>query len=98
MQTVIFLQLPKSEDLLHWKLIFTLSLPVCDRTIKQMNVMADINNLGNFAGVSPAQLAVAAGILLRPRSDPPLLYEASLERGRGQGPRCEALFFHQGQR
>lgn len=82
MQKVLFLQLPKSEDLLDWKPI----------------LIAVNNNLWNFVGVSPAQLTVAAGILLRPRSDPPLLYEPSLERGRGQGPRCETLFFHQGQR
>lgn len=52
----------------------------------------------NFVGVSPAQLTVGARILLRPRSDPPLLYEPSFERSRGQGPRCETLFFHQVER
>lgn len=45
MQKVLFLQLPKSEDLLEWKLIFTLFLPLCDRNIKQINVIAVNNNL-----------------------------------------------------
>ncbi len=48
--------------------------------------------------VSPAQLEVAVRIPLRPRSDPPLPHEPSLERSRGQRPRCETLCFHQVQR
>lgn len=44
---------------------------------------------------SPAHPTIAARILLSLRSDPPLLYDSSFERGRGQGPRCETLFFHQ---